>query len=74
MASIEMIAPSFIDRAVAFCLRFGQVLVARSTASDTPEQARARRACMQDMLSRSPEAFASDFDVQSMFQYESGSY
>lgn len=45
-------------------------LVKQTFASNTnPEDTRERRAFVQEMLDRNPDAFASDFDVQSMMQH-----
>jgi hypothetical protein len=46
----------------------------RLAAPEHPEDARARRAFVQEMLSRNPAAFSSELDVQFMMQHYSRSF
>lgn len=41
----------------------------RDAAPANPEEARDRRAFIQDMIARNPGAFASDLELQAMMQH-----
>ncbi|MDU8909709.1 hypothetical protein [Aestuariicoccus sp. MJ-SS9] len=75
MASIDrtdIIAPTLLDRAFAV---FRQIVSAREeTALETADAVRARRAFVQEMLDRNPNAFSSDLDVKSMMQHYPDSF
>jgi hypothetical protein len=56
-------------RPTAFLQVLSRRSVSRERRPDTgasPEESRARREFVQDMLTRNPDAFTSDLDVQSM--------
>lgn len=46
----------------------------REMSTDMAEDARNRRACIHEMLSRNPNAFRGDADVQAMMQMYPGSF
>lgn len=74
MTSIELGYPSLTDRIGALVQRAARRLKGRAATSESPEDARTRRAFVQEMLSRNPEAFSSDLDVQSMMQHYPGRF
>ncbi len=60
-------APSFIQRVFNFALR-------PRTEETQPDDARSRREFIREVLSRNPDAFSSDADVQSMMSMYPGRY
>jgi hypothetical protein len=69
MTSIDLNYISFPERLSALVQRAFRRFDGRMAAPESPEDARARRAFVQEMLSRNPGAFSSELDVQSMMQH-----
>ena len=66
MTSVELGHPSLTERIAALVQRATRRFDEGSASPESEEDARARRAFVQEMLSRNPQAFSSDLDVQSM--------
>jgi hypothetical protein len=69
MTSIDLNYISFPVRLSALVQRAFRRFDGRMEAPESPEDARARRAFVQEMLSCNPGAFSSELDVQSMRQH-----
>jgi hypothetical protein len=69
MTTIDMSYTAFPDRLPALLRGAFTRLRRRVAAPERPEDARARRAFVQDMLNRNPGAFSSELDVQFMMQH-----
>lgn len=74
MTSIALSYRSLPDGVAALVQLTARGFERRATAPDSPEDARNRRAFLQEMLSRNPEAFSSELDVQGLIQHYSGSF
>jgi hypothetical protein len=74
MTTIETDHVAFTDRTSALVQRLILRPRRRVAAPEAPEDARARRAFVQEMLSRNPGAFSSELDVQFMMQHYAGSF
>ena len=59
----------FAVRPVALLKNLKTLFTRRPASLSEPEDARNRRAFVQEMSTRNPEAFSSDYDMQSMMQH-----
>ena len=73
MTSIDATEPALLRGIAAIFPFFTSRLTLAANARDEVEEARDRRAFVQEMLSRNPKAFSSDLDVQAMMQHYPGS-
>ena len=69
MTTIDMSHISLAGRFSSLVRRALPRLRRQLAAPESPEDARARRAFVQEMLSRNPGAFSSELDVQFMMQH-----
>ena len=72
MTAIDTTAP--VAPRLGFVASLRRVAARLVPAEPNAEEARARRAFVHDAMSRNPDTFASDLDVQAMMQHYPGQF
>jgi hypothetical protein len=74
MSSLPLSRPGILDRLVLPSWRRSDSRRRSITSETSPDDARARREFVQVMLTRNPDAFSSDLDVQTIMQLYPGRF
>lgn len=74
MASLTVSSPGFWSFLASFPMRRSASRHVRTDMTDAPDDARARRAFIQEMLTRNPAAFSSELDVHNMMHMYPGRF